>query len=384
VGVPLLARVTKTKSDYLIPEKGVWVPLTAVIDPGGKTPTMCLFDTTLPVCGSPFPLAADFSAPLARGFRDRQKEFQRTKALFNFDRFEEEMGIQRVFGFHPEKTPVVFVHGVFSSSTTWANAINCLTADPEIRKHFEFWNFRFPTGAPIPYLAQQLRKDVAAMHRFRCANGATSNRVVMVGHSMGGLMSKMLTQHSGEKQWNQFFAEPPEKLDVSRETRETLRDMFYFKPLPYVKCVIFTATPHRGSEATHWNIVQMLQPLIRTPETVLDATRNVLQTSVNALTPLGLESAQDFPNSLQHMEYNSRIGDIFADLPLNCDVTYHSIIGSEKGTDIPKDEMTDGVVSYKSAHIPGVESEIIVESGHGVQRTRAGIAEIGRIIKSER
>jgi hypothetical protein len=199
---------------------------------------------------------------------------------------------------------------------------------------------------------------------------------------MGALMSKILTQRSGDEQWNRFFEVPPDKLDVGDEEREILRNMFYFEPLPCVDRVICMATPHRGAEAVDRNLVQSVETIIRTPSSIIDVTRNVLQTGINALTPLGLEATRDFPNSIQHMEYGSDIGEIFADIPLNPAVNYHSIIGSKEGLNIPRDEMTDGVVAYKSAHLPGAVTEKIIHSDHSVQRFVDGIAEIARILKS--
>ncbi|MDF1815329.1 MAG: hypothetical protein P1V20_24220, partial [Verrucomicrobiales bacterium] len=262
--------------------------------------------------------------------------------------------------------------------------MNQLMKDPEIRCKFEFWTYEYPTGAPIPYLALHLREDIETMQKFRRSRGATCSDVIMIGHSMGGLMSKTLTQRSGDAQWNRFFELPVDQLDVPNEERELLKKMFYFEPVPCVKRVIFTATPHSGADAVDRSFVRIAEQFIQTPRILVGATRNILHQSAHALTPLGVEISHDFPNSIEHMRYGSEMGDIFADIPLNSRVKYHSLMGSKKGLDVPKDEMTDGIVSYNSAHIDGVESEKIIASDHGVQRNPAGIAEIARILKSAR
>ena len=46
----------------------------------------------------------------------------------------------------------------------------------------------------------------------------------------------------------------------------------------------------------------------------------------------------------------------------------------------PKAEWSDGVVKYSSAHIDGVESELIVRSGHSTQETSPTIEEVRRIL----
>ena len=46
----------------------------------------------------------------------------------------------------------------------------------------------------------------------------------------------------------------------------------------------------------------------------------------------------------------------------------------------PPEEGNDGVVKYTSAHIDGVESELVVRSGHSTQAEPATIEEVRRIL----
>lgn len=382
VGVPLIARVCATENDCLLPEAGYWIPLTAVVEPNGDCPKIRLIDPQCP-CVTPFTLASDFSAPLVRDMHERQKVYQRGKAVFNYDKFAPEMGMKRFFDFAPTKTPLVLVHGIFSSPTTWTNFINGILADPQVRNCYEIWTFEYPTGAPIPYLAQRLREDITAMHQFRAANGAKCNNAVVIGHSMGGLMAKNLTQTSGDAQWKRLFEVSPSALDVSAEERDVLKEMFFFKPLPFVDRVIFVATPHNGTGAVDKNIVKSVDGFIKTPESLLNATQSVLHKSLHSLTPLGLETNHDFPNSIEMMRFGSEVGEIFSDLPLNPCVKYYSVIGNEMG-DVPKEEMTDGIVPYTSAHIKGVVSETITPTSHSIHLTEKGIAAMIQILKTSR
>lgn len=385
IGVPLLARRNATEDDFLVPDSGLWFPLTGLVIPERGQICLRLIDPANRDGRAFFgqPLAANFTAPLARDMRDRQDDFQRVKALLNFEQFSPFMGMERVFEFSPGKRPLVFVHGVFSSSTTWNNTLNELIAEPEIRENFEFWTFTFPTGAPTPYLANQLRLGVCDMLEYRRRNGAPDSRVTLVGHSMGGMMSKTLTQHSGRSQWNQLFTVPPSKLPVSVESRNTLRDMFFFEPMPSVGRVIFTATPHFGAARAGMPVASAVDDLIELPTCLASATGEIQASNGTFLTPLGEEIITDFPNSVEQMRYGSELGRIFAEIPLNPQVCYHSIIGSRHGLDVPREEMTDGVVEYVGAHIEGVASEKIVHSDHGVHASEGGIQEIIRILKCE-
>ena len=382
MGAPLLGRLRRSKEDSMIPESGLWIPLTAVLTPQRQELRLRILDPSKP-CSSanlPLPIAMDFTAPLARDLLDRQRQFQKAKALVNYEKFAPHMGIGRVFAFDPEKTPVVLVHGLLSSPVTWTNAINEWMAYPEIRHRYEFWTFFYPTGAPIPHLAQRLRSDVEKMAAFRAAHSARSSEVIMIGHSMGGLLSKTLTQSSGDAQWHRFFKVPPEQLEVSAEEQEILRSMFYFEPLPYVKRVIFSATPHHGSKSAKAPPARLADALIRSPRVILSTTRNILQSGAQSLTPLGMEITRDFPSSIEHMSHDSVLGKVFSELPLNPKVQYYSVIGSLRGTRAPLERMTDGIVRYHSAHIEGVQSETIVRSSHALHRSPAGIAEIARIL----
>ena len=66
-------------------------------------------------------------------------------------------------------------------------------------------------------------------------------------------------------------------------------------------------------------------------------------------------------------------------MPVAPGVNAHSIIPVQNPDD-PKEEWADGVVMYKSAHIDGVASELIVHSGHSAQDEPQTIEEIRRIL----
>jgi hypothetical protein len=60
-------------------------------------------------------------------------------------------------------------------------------------------------------------------------------------------------------------------------------------------------------------------------------------------------------------------------------VEVHSIIPVKGGP--PADGQNDGVVAYKSAHLEGVGTELVVfNHGHSVQSSPAAIEEVRRIL----
>jgi hypothetical protein len=84
------------------------------------------------------------------------------------------------------------------------------------------------------------------------------------------------------------------------------------------------------------------------------------------------------PTALDNMDPGNRFIKALAPTPVTAEVKVHSII-PVKG-DGPAVDGNDGVVEYKSAHIDGVESELVVNSGHSTQATPATIEEVRRIL----
>lgn len=387
VGTSLLVRQEWTETDSMIPKTGLWYPVTAVLNLDRiEAPVLELIDPTkganLSYNGRPLPLSADYSAALARDFQDRQKQFERLNALLKFEKFADRTGLYRVSAFDPKKKVCILIHGIFSSPSTWDETINRLYQDKDIREKYEFWTFGYPTGAPIPYMAAELRDAIYEMIEFRRRRGSSHENMVVVGHSMGGLLARTLTMNSGDENWNLLFNVPIEELKVSESDREMLRRMVYFDPVPNVERVIFCATPHRGSKVAEKPGARLIGDLIQVPSQLMKLSTTIVTQSAYALTPLGMEFARERITSIDQLGYSTRSSTEFLRKPLNPAVHFHSIIGNSKGEGTPLENCTDGVVSYLSAHLDGVESEVVINgSPHGVHRTDGGIREIIRILR---
>jgi triacylglycerol esterase/lipase EstA (alpha/beta hydrolase family) len=389
VGASLLVKQPRLEADPMIPSSGLWYPVTAVLNLDEPTaPVLELIDPTKQRAMASrggdwdFPLAANYTAAFARDFQDRQFEFETLAGLLSFEKFADRIGLYRVTAFDPAKQPCLFVHGINSSPSTWDETINRLYGVEEIRERYEFWSFGYPTGAPIPYMASRLRESILRMIAFRQANGAPDLPITIVGHSMGGLLSKAVTQSSGDAEWNQLFKVPLSELKVSDTDRETLRAMIYFEPIPQVKRVVFCATPHRGSKLAENPAAKLVVDLIEVPSQLLQLSAEIISQSAHALTPLGLEFARDRMTSIEQLSSNARTTSEFLNKPLNPAVTYYSIIGNNSGPNVPLEKSSDNIVAYTSAHLEGVASEVVIrKSAHSVHQSNGGIEEIIRILK---
>ena len=285
---------------------------------------------------------------------------------------------QGLFMLHPHRTgrmPLVLVHGTASSPARWAELVNELENDPRFWQNYEIWLFMYNNGNPIAYSALLLRDALAELVGQLDPGGKDPGlkNIVVAGHSQGGLLAKMTVIDSGMALWP--FSVPPEKLNVSAETRDLLTRALIFKPLPFVKEVIFIATPHRGSYQALGFFGSLASWFVNLPGrfTKLSLDLLTLQKQGFVLGPFS-----GIPTSITNMNPNNRFIQSLAAIPIADGVVAHSIIAVEG--DGPPEEGEDGMVKYSSAHIDGVASEKIVRSSHSTQGNPETIQEVKRIL----
>ena len=281
------------------------------------------------------------------------------------------------------RIPVVFVHGTASSFGRWAEMFNRLAADSRIRSRYEFWFFSYDSGSPIVWSSMLLRESLERAVKLLDPQGTDLGlrRMVVIGHSQGGLLTKMTVIDSGTRFWDLSFKRPLESLDVSAETRDILERTSFVTPLPFVKRVVFLATPHHGSALTvggfaEW-VAARLRNFIKMP-LKLAAVMADLTTNPDALVLSSADATPRMPTSLDQMNPRNPFLRTLASIPLAPGVAANSII-SVKGSG-PVEEGGDGVVNYSSAHIDGVESELVVQSSHSLQDRPETVEEVRRIL----
>ena len=148
------------------------------------------------------------------------------------------------------KVPVLFIHGLWSSPWSWSHMIESLETDSALRDRYQFWTFGYSTGDPLPYSAVLLRSNLDDVRRKFDPEGSdrTFDEMVVVGHSMGGLLTKMMVQETGARLWQIVSDRPIDELAGDPADRELFRRALFYKPRPEVRRVVFIATPHRGSD----------------------------------------------------------------------------------------------------------------------------------------
>ncbi len=215
--------------------------------------------------GRDMPLAADRTTHLALQASQDRLPAQAIRGVIATEFGPEiEPGLFMLRPYAPGKIPVVLVHGLAATPVGFVQAVNEFQNDPVLSAHYQFWVFIYPTGGTIVVSAQRFR---AALGRVEAAYGADPafHRMVVVGHSMGGILAHMVVSDSGRDVWESALNASPEGLRASPATRTALDQYLFFRPLPYVRRVILIATPHRGSPLASSVVGRFYSGRIRPP-----------------------------------------------------------------------------------------------------------------------
>jgi pimeloyl-ACP methyl ester carboxylesterase len=376
MGVPVLIhrlQVADSPSRQLYEPKDVSFPATAIIhfDGPANVPTRLELANPLTVQSTkaleqPSELAADFTTPLASTVSKSPLERLALVGFLRSDSVRTNAGIRMLEPYQPGKIPVLFVHGLASSPITWVPMFNDLLADPALRQRYQFWSYFYPTGDPFPTSSADLRESLIQLRHDLDPNGTdqTLNQMVLVGHSMGGLLSRMMTVDSGNEVWRIVSEQPFDSVDLSPKVKDELRRTFFFERQSYIKRVIFIATPHHGSSLSPGLPGQLANRLVVLRNELTEANKEMTQKIPDL--PGG-----HVPTSVELLAPNSLALRILNAQPRPADVHFHSIVGVEtKITDLAtrwlreSSKQTDGVVPYSSAHLESAESELIVSAEH--------------------
>jgi pimeloyl-ACP methyl ester carboxylesterase len=378
IGAPLVAIARSEnpqfRQEYRLPR--VYAPVTAVIRFSGQTAELEFVDPMktdgIALGKRTFPLAADFNAPTAMLIARERPERLGFARVMDPQKYADTARLCQLQQYDPARTPVIFVHGLQETAASWTPMIDTLRNDPWIRKHYGFWFYSYPSGYPYPYSAALFRRDLDGMKRAF----PNHKRVVLIGHSMGGMICRLMITNTGDKIWRDFFSTPPAKTPLASDTRKLLEESLVFSHRADVQRVIFISTPHRGSRLAAGAIGRIGAALVKTPR---------LFTSIYASTkPLliadpAARTLKRMPNSVDTLAPNDRFVLAVNKLPITPGIPYCSIMGDRGRGDTPNS--SDGIVPYWSSHLDGAQSELIVHSGHGAQYDPQAIREVARILK---
>jgi len=356
------------------PLRGITAPVTATLDFHATNATLALRrpakQLTATIEGKVRPLNANFSAPLSYYPPPASLLFVGFLGGLKNSNYPAPTGLYFLQPYDPDRIPVVFVHGLFSTPYDWVKTINGLQADPEIRKHYQFWVFAYPTGSPILYSALRLREELAKADRLY----PNHKPYVVVGHSMGGMLTHDQVVTVNQAMWEKALGPVADNIFKNNSKDSLIVRSTTFRANPRIKRVVFICTPHRGSDLASNGIGKIGISLITLPATLTA----VMMDSITGSDLVQLTgSSKRLPNSITGLKPTSPALPVINSVPIG--IPYHSIIGDRGKNNCPT--CSDGVVAYWSSHLDGAQSEKIVPGPHGSCQLPQTIAELDRILR---
>jgi triacylglycerol esterase/lipase EstA (alpha/beta hydrolase family) len=384
IGLPLVAMHERTPE---MPESAS--PITAflrvsgnVSDLGkGSAATLEFYsaydEIDLVVKGRHVPLETDSTTPLAYRLDEEDLWKMGFRKFFSPQKQDTELFLNQPY--QPGRIPVVFIHGTASSPVWWAEMWNTLRSDPVLRNRFQFWFFMYNSSVIVAQSATELRESLFEMAAKLDPGGEDPSlqQMVLIGHSQGGLLTKLCVVKTGDTLWRAMSDRDIEDLDTEPEIKDLLRQYFFLEPLPFVTRVVYISTPHRGSfRAKSW-VRNLLRGFINLPYNVLTGDPKIYGNLFGQMK-IPRELQGKALTSVDSMSPDNPALNALADMPAATGVKAHSII-AVKGDGDPETG-NDGVVEYTSAHQEGVESEYIVRDSHSCQGNPLTIEEVRRIL----
>ncbi|MCA9188393.1 MAG: hypothetical protein KDA99_22350 [Planctomycetales bacterium] len=337
------------------------------------------------VHGRLVPLQTDLTTPLAYSLDNPmfKKANAPMRGLRDVESSYAVSGLYLLEPYDARKIPVVMVHGFYSSLVTWMEMFNDLRGSPDIRQNYQFWFYLYPTGTPFWINATNLRSELARVrHTLDPGHQIPAmDNMVVVGHSMGGLLGHMQTIDSGDAFWQLVSDRQLDTLQASDAMKQRLREMFYFHANPSIRRLVTIATPHAGSNfsnsATQW----LSRKLIAVPERLEQSVGELVRDNPESFAPTSLLRQTTAVDSLA---VSSPILPVLMQQPRPPWLTQHNIVAEVDGHRMigRVARGSDGVVTRQSAALPSAVSETVVTSDHvNVHRKPLVILEVRRILR---
>jgi pimeloyl-ACP methyl ester carboxylesterase len=384
IGAPVLVRserpLEKEKArELFLTSEQLYYGMTAVLEFQGAKVRLLIKDPLasdrVVIAGRSYPLAADFTigpAALLAYNRPQRLGFIR---MIRPEKYAYTARLVRVQPYDPNKIPVLMTHGLQDTPATWAPLLNRLRTDPEINKHYQFWIYSYPSGYPFPYSAMLLREELDRIDKAYPHH----KKIVLIGHSMGGLVSRLMVTDSNLTFWNALFGRPPDQVPMDADDKQLLEGALIFNHRRDVSRVIFISTPHRGSAiASNW-IGRIGVALVKLPANMIKLGASAGQHVVSGELGAKKTKRLRIPTSIDTLSPQNRFVRTMNRLPIAGHIPYHSIVGDRGRGDTPNS--SDGVVPYWSSHLDGAQSEKVVPSGHGAHQNPQGTDEVDRILR---
>lgn len=390
-GIALAALSTReagSPATQLQPQSGAFLNVTAWFEADARSPHalphLVLADPhalgAIDIGPHRLPLAFDSSAAYAWAMGVSRLERRGLWALLGGKEIARRAGLYLLEDFDPRKCPLVMIHGLGSHPLIWSRVSNAVWGEPDLRARFQIWQVVYRTDVPLLVARLHIQDflDQAWSQLDPIGEAKPRANAVLIGHSLGGVVARLLCADSGDALWNAAFRVPHALLDADDDDLALVDRIFHFARYPGIARAIFLAAPHRGSPSAATVLGRLTGDLVGRRTREVHALRRIALRNPHAiqqeLLPLFLEGWINSITTLQAAQPVRRAAESLMPPPA---FPYHTIAGVQRGRGSP----SDGVVPLTSAMLPGAASSLIVESGHRVHERPAAVAEIVRILR---
>jgi pimeloyl-ACP methyl ester carboxylesterase len=329
--------------------------------------------------GRDYVLSVDTTAPYALLASDSQLKSEAILGLVGGSEIGRREGMYLLEDYDPHKIPVVMLHGLAASPLIWARLTNRIMGTPALRARYQVWHVVYPTDAPVLLSRMRVQKflDDTWSVLDPARRDAARSHIVLVGHSMGGMIARLLTADSGDALWNAAFNVPPAQLHGRSDDVALLQRVLHFSPYPGVDTAFFLATPHRGSPLAQDFVGRLGMWLVRPHSPELDAIARLINGNLTSVQPDELADYRQYGlSSISTLRMEQPVSRAASGLLPVQGVRYYNIAGSLPGESTPG----DGIVPLESTYLPGAVSTTTVESGHRVYRNDEAINLIVKVL----
>ena len=331
------------------------------------------------LAGKNYPLAANFSTPY--GLWLAQNNLGKAAYLTLIDR-DNRLTMPHLYmlePYNPNKKVIVLVHGLASSPEAWIRLTNDIMGDKVLRENYQVWQVFYSTNMPITESRFQIYALLKQSFAQVNANASAKNDAVLIGHSMGGIIARLLVSDAdvtqkalsmmSNRQLNKYKNVPI----VSQ--RMNIQD------IPNFSRAIFLSAPHHGTAYADLWFTRAARKVIKLPGAFLTAVGDTLQSQEHDFSDLAKQIDQGLiQNGPSDLSYKSKFMVLTSDIVPRKGLLFHSIMGNNTDSNDPN-VITDGIVPYKSAHLDGAVSEKIIKGGHSIQETPEAVLELRRILR---
>lgn len=330
------------------------------------------------------PLAGNFSSGYGLWLARSGFSTQALRTLVGLSNGIVKPSIYLMQPYDPNRRTIVMLHGLASSPEAWINVANEVLGDETLRRNYQIWQVYYPTNAPLALNNYAIRQALqrTLQHFDPQGTARASHDITLVGHSMGGVLSRLLVSNSEGKILHSAAQTYGLQADGDAPPSDKLRAFLEFEAVPNVSSAIFIAAPHRGTDFANNRLARWVSNLITLPFSMVEQFADITRTIANASPRIGKQSLLRIPNSIDNLSDADDYVRLVADLPIDARVRYHSIIGNHT-PNVPLQDSSDGIVPYRSAHLDGAASELIVPFSHSVQEHPRAIVEIRRILHNQ-